>query len=422
MADLKVRDIIRASIRQYKKVMPKQKNKSVNQVWFTTQRRVGLAIGVTLVAILLVSGSFSRLVHAVTCSSISDCQQQISTLNGQNAQTQQTLSALELQAEGYQGAINTLDAQISTLQQQISANQARQASIEQQITANELEITIKKASLADDVKTMYIDGSMTTIEQLATSNNLSEYVDKQEYQTVVQNNLTDIIQQIAALQNTLQQQKAEVEQLLTAQNAQNAQLSSAQSQQTQLLSLDQQQQSAYDAQVSSNKAKISALGAQQAAIIQAGTRNVTIPGPSGGSGGYCDAGYGNGGYPMSWCSAGQDSILTAGGFPNRECTSYAYWYFTQIEGHGDFQVYGNANQWLGTSSYPTHNAPAVGSLAVETAGSFGHVAVVQALPGQTYAGNTVPSGYLLVSEMNYDYAGHFRYSYSPLSKFAGYIY
>ncbi len=421
MIDLIAHVIIRSSIHQNKKAMPKQK-KELHSHGQQTSRRLGLAVGVCLIAVLSLSGSLNRFVHAVTCSSVADCQQQISNLNGQNAQSQASLNALQLQSEGYQGALNTLDAQISSLQQQISANQAREASIQQQMIANQQEIVIKKATLSDDIKTMYIDGSMTTIEELATSKNLSDYVDKQEYQSVVQNQLTAIIQQIAALQNTLQLQKAQVDQLLTSQNAQNAQLAAAQAQQAQLLSLNQQQQGAYDAQVSTNKKKISALDAQQAAIIQAGTRNVTIPSPSGGSGGACDNGYGNGGYPMSWCNASLDGVTTAGGFPSRECTSYAYWYFTQIEGHGDFRVSGNANQWLGTSSYPTHSAPAVGGLAVETAGEFGHVAVVQALPGQTYAGATVPSGYVLVSEMNYDFAGHFRYSYSPLSKFAGYIY
>jgi surface antigen len=267
---------------------------------------------------------------------------------------------------------------------------------------------------------MYIDGSMTTIEELATSKNLSDYVDKQEYQTVVQDQLTSIIQQITALENTLQEQKAQVAQLLTAENAQNAQLSAAQAQQAQLLSLTQQQQDSFNAQVSANKSKISALDAQQAAIIQAGTQTV-------GSGGTytsntCNNGSGSGGYPAAWCDSVQDSFNPIGGFPNRECTSYAYWYFTQVEGHGDFQVSGNANEWLNTSNYPTHSAPQVGGLAVETAGEFGHVAVVQALPGQSFQGGTVPAGDVGVSEMNYDFEGHFRYSDSPLTKFAGYIY
>jgi peptidoglycan hydrolase CwlO-like protein len=419
MFDLNSRGILKGSIQQHKKVMPKQKNQLTSRI-LLAPRRFSLAVAISLAVALMLSGGVTRLVHAVTCTSVADCQSQIGALNGQNAKTQASINALQLQSEGYQGAINSLNAQISSLQAQISNNQAHEASIEQQMTANEAEIAIKKASLSDDVKTMYIDGSMTTIEELATSKNLSDYVDKQEYQTVVQNQLTAIIQQIAALQNTLQQQKAQIDQLLTAQTAQNAQLAAAQSQQAQLLSLNQQQQSSYDAQVSANKHKISALDAQQAAIIQAGTRSV-------GSGGTytsntCNNGSGSGGYPAGWCDSVQDSFNPIGGFPNRECTSYAYWYFTQVEGHTDFQVSGNANEWLGTSSYPTHSAPQVGGLAVETAGEFGHVAVVQALPGQSFQGGTVPAGYIGVSEMNYDFAGHFRYSYSPLSKFAGYIY
>src|ERR1039458_1903907 len=214
-------DIIRSSVNQNKKVMPKSK-KQPSRHTLLASRRIALEVGVSLVALLFVSGNFTRLVHAVTCSSVSDCQSQISNLNGQNAQTQASINSLQLQSEGYQAAIDTLDAQISSLQAQISSNQAHQASIEQQITANQQEIAIKKGSLADDIKTMYINGSMTTIEELATSKNLSQYVDKQEYQTVVQNQLTGIIQQITALENTLQQQKAQVDQLLTAQNAQNA--------------------------------------------------------------------------------------------------------------------------------------------------------------------------------------------------------
>ena len=417
MTNLIRRGILRSSIRKNKKVMPKQKKVQNRVALSPAHRRVGLALGITFVAVLLATGNFSRLVHAVTCSSVTDCQQQISNLNGQNAQSQAAINSLQLQAQSYQGAISTLDAQIGSLQQQIGSNQAHQASLQQQIIANEQEIATKKSILSDDIKTMYINGSMSTIEELATSKNLSDYVDKQEYQTVVQNQLTAIIQQISALENTLQQQKAQVDQLLTAENTQNAQLAAAQAQQSQLLSLDQQQQDTYNAQVSANQHKITALQAQQAAIIQAGTEALGS-GSNGSS--TCNNGNGSGGYP--WCNDPLDYPTVAGGFPNRECTAYAFWYFTAVEGHSDFQVDGNADQWLGTSSYPTHSAPAVGGIAVETAGAFGHVAIVQALPGQTFAGKTVPSGYVAVSEMNYDWNGHFRYSFSPLSKFAGYIY
>ena len=165
------------------------------------------------------------------------------------------------------------------------------------------------------------------------------------------------------------------------------------------------------------------LRAQQAAIIQKDT--VSVAATNIGIGGACDNGSGNGGYPMSWCDASMDSIATipySGDTINRECTSYAYWYFTNVESHMDFHVSRDAKYWAATSNYPTHTTPAVGAIAVETAGAYGHVAIVQALPGQTYDGQVVPAGHLLVSEMNYDWNGHFRYSYSPLGKFSAYIY
>jgi len=164
--------------------------------------------------------------------------------------------------------------------------------------------------------------------------------------------------------------------------------------------------------------------AHQATLIQEDTLAVTPIKPTG-SGGACDNGAGNGGYPMEWCDARMDSIRTVSYSSdriNRECTSYAYWYFTTVEGYSDFHVSGNANRWARTSNYPTHATPTEGAIAVETTGTYGHVAIVQALPGQTYEGAVVPDGYVLVSEMNYDWQGHFRYSYSPLSKFSAYIY
>ncbi len=167
------------------------------------------------------------------------------------------------------------------------------------------------------------------------------------------------------------------------------------------------------------------LRAQQAAIIQKGTLKAFVLPKLTGAGGACDSGQGNGSYPAAWCNAPMDSIATIayGGEPiNRECTSYAYWYFTSVEGDTDFRPTGDAKYWASTSNYPTHSTPAVGSIAVETRGAYGHVAIVQALAGQRYAGEVVPAGYVLVSEMNYDWNGHFRYSYSPLSKFSAYIY
>jgi hypothetical protein len=111
---------------------------------------------------------------------------------------------------------------------------------------------------------------------------------------------------------------------------------------------------------------ITKLEIQQAALIQSGTRNVTVAAVATvtGIGGACDSGSGNGGYPMSWCNAPMDSEATipyTSEAINRECTSYAYWYFTSVEGHTNFVAWGNAKYWATSSNYPTRANPTVQS-------------------------------------------------------------
>lgn len=51
---------------------------------------------------------------------------------------------------------------------------------------------------------------------------------------------------------------------------------------------------------------ITPMQLKQAAIIQSGTTDVVLPSTSSGTGGACDSGGGNGGYPMSWCNSRMD--------------------------------------------------------------------------------------------------------------------
>jgi len=107
---------------------------------------------------------------------------------------------------------------------------------------------------------------MSTIEQLATSKNLSDYIDKQEYRSVVQTQLNTTIKEIAILQAALQKQKSQIDQLLKMQNEQKTQLASDQSKQNELLAYNEQQQAGFSATIKANTAKINEEAAAQAAV------------------------------------------------------------------------------------------------------------------------------------------------------------
>jgi surface antigen len=403
-------DIIKPSSSKNKNNM-KHRSKKISFSKLTNRTgRIGLTVLLTGV---LMIGIAPRIVHAVSCSSASSCESQISSLNSQSANDKALASSLSSQDESYEATINSLDSQISSLQGQISSNEAKQATLNQEIIANQAEITQKKSILSDDIKTMYVDGQMTTIEELATSQNLSDFVDKQQYQSVVQGQLASIIQQINALESSLQSQKAQVAGLVSTEQSQNTQLASSQAQAQSLLNYNQSQQAAYNSQISAAASNVSSLEAQLSALNSAGTTSEI-------EGGTC-----GGGYPTqtpsstspgtNWgCDEAQDNTTDNWDMDNRECVSYTAFMVAKEYGIST-KGWGNAYQWIAAAEnagFTVDQTPSVGAIAIRdrdysVAGDVGHAMYVTAVNG---------SDSITVDEYNEHYNGTFdERTFSPSS-------
>ena len=365
------------------KIKTMKKSSKVSQI-ITAKFTVGL---LALSSAVLVGGTLTPSLSHVLADSYQD---QINALNEQNANTRGIVSGLQATAASYQDAINQLQAQINGLQASIDANRAQQAAIQQQIVDAQNQIDQEKAYLANDVKAMYVDGTPTTLEVLATSKNLSDFVDKQEYRTTVQNKLQDTLKKIAALQAELQTKKAQVDLLLSEETDQQNQLASAQAQQASLLNYNQSQQAAYNAQIKATSAQIVQLRAAQAAANKSLGGGVIAGDP------------GHGGYPARWDNAAQDTMVDNWGMYNRECVSYTAWKVYSTYGYMPYWGgSGNANQWPGdarAAGIPTSSTPKADSVAIWNVGAFGHAMWVEAVN---------PDGSLWVSQYNYDYQGHY---------------
>lgn len=352
-----------------------------------------------LCAMLLVG-----LVGAAVVVHADQYDEQINALRSQNSQTQGVVSGLTNQAKSYQDVISQYQVQINGLQTQINANEAQQAALQQQITDAQNKINLHKKYLGEDIKAMYVDGQLSTIEELATSSSLSDYVDKETYRIAAQDKINDTIKQIAVLQAQLQKQKTELDTLVTSLKAQNDQLANARSQQQQLLSYNEGQQAAYNQQISANTGKIAELRRAQ---IAANSR--FIGGGAPGTGPAC-----GGGYPGVWCNAPQDSVFDSWGMYNRECVSY-----TAFKVHQDFlngrnsrdMPYwggvGNANQWDDnaiSAGIPTDSTPSAGAIAISNRGAYGHAMYVESVNG---------NGTINISQYNAALDG--RYSTNTIS-------
>jgi surface antigen/cell division protein FtsB len=337
-----------------------------------TSRLTTRGIMIAVLAVVMTAGIAVPIVRA------DQFDQQIQALQDQNNGLQSQSNDLQSQANSYQDAISKLQAQIDSIQAQLAESQAQQASLQQQIIEKQAELDQQRALLSEDVKSMYVDGQMSAIEMLATSKNLSEFVDKEEYRNAVQKKIDDTLTKITKLQSELKIQKAEIDQLVENQKAQNAQLAASRQQQADMLAYTEAQKSQFDAKIASNSSQMAELHRQQ--IIANSKYNI---GPAG-VGVNC-----GGGYPAKWCNISQDSVIDSWGMYNRECVSY-----TAFKVHMDFLTgrdsrdmpywggVGNANQWddnARAAGIPVDNNPTPGSIAISNAGYYGHAMYVEAV-------------------------------------------
>ncbi len=349
--------------------MKKQKQKNITLVKHAG-RVLSLFMLTGLMAASFVIAPFAQ------GATIEELNQQIQQIQADNSAKQQSVNQLQVQASSYQDAINQLQNQINALQQQIQANQAKRDDLQKQIEAAQAELDKQKALLSESIKAMYVEGQISTLEMLASSKDLSEFLDKQQYRSTIQEKIKDTLDKINALKAQLKEQKTQVETLLAEQQAMNQQLSDAQAQQAQLLAYNQQQQAAYTQQMQANNATIANLRAQQAALYASYARKSGVV-----SYGVGDAG--NGGYPSELANALQDSIIDNWGLYNRECVSYVAW---KEANNGAYVPYGlgNAADWVWRAQaahIPTGTTPRVGAAIVwesnDGLGTLGHVAYVE---------------------------------------------
>ncbi len=314
--------------------------------------------------------------------------QKIAALQAQNDKNQAQSDSLGAAAANYQQAINILSSKIDSLQNSIVKTQAQIDDLQNQIKKAQDDLDREKKVLGDNIRTMYLEGDITTLEILASSKNLSDFVNKQQYRNSVADKLKETLDTINALKAQLTDKQNQQKQLLASLQKQQNDLQSQENQKSQLLNATESQKAAFDNKISSNNAQIASLRAQQAAAMAARFGG----GP--GRGSTC-----GGGYPAAYCEAPQDSLVDNWGMFNRECVSYAAWAMAVKYHHYVPYGLGNANQWpSGAAAYgiPEGSTPKVGSVAIWFVGAFGHAMVVDYV---------YPDGSILVSQYNYSFNG-----------------
>lgn len=359
-------------------------------------------LGTMLVLSVVVAGA-TLMQHAQA-----DIGSQIQALQEENDRNNDIVAQLAEQATSYQDAINQLQTRINIVQTQINLNTAKQRQLETKIKANEIELAKQRKVLGENIRVMYVEGQISTIEMLATSKNLSDFVDKEEYRTAVKNKIQETLQTIADLQNKLKEQKVQVERILADQQKKQSQLASARAEQAEMLSYNQSRQSAFNAQTAKNNARIQDLIAQQRAAnntTDGGYYFLRFPGPvhdfNPGNYPYRNAGFSMQTGPCSTTDQWADSP-DRWGYCTRQCVSYAAW-AVEASGRRAPMYYGNAKEWVSAAyndGVTVSRIPRKGDIAISTSGYWGHAMYVESV---------ISSTQIRVSQYNAGLDGNFSY-------------
>lgn len=340
----------------------------------------------------------------------------IRALQADMSRYQEEADRLNAEATTLANALAQITNEKNAIQAQVDLSQAQYDKLVIQIKETEKKIEDNQDALGTTITDLYVDDQMTPIEMLASSQNIGEYIDKQEYRESVRDELTSTIKEVKDLKKQLSDQRVEVEKVLVQQKTARDALAAKQAEQSNLLASTQNDEANYQGMIKDSQAQINEARATQAAL-RARLNS---------SGGYTLIDTGSmGGYPWNAGNCPMVGYLSSGGangsggdgygYGCRQCASYVAWRIAKET--GVYYRWGNAKDFTNNAvnagyEYLGMN-PQPGSIAVmnpaKAGQGFGHVAWVEAVSGDT----------ITVSQYNLDYGqGYGMYSMMTMSKYA----
>jgi len=372
-----------------------------------------------LIALSIVVMSFAVPIQLAGRVSADDYASRIRALEEDISRYDNQAAQLAKEADSLQREVNRLSNEKSTIQAQVDISQAKFDQLTTDIAANEKKLTENKSVLGNVIADIYVDGKVSSLEMLASSDNIGDFLNKQEYRSSARDQLNGTIAEIKTLKTTLEKQKVDVENVLADQKTQREALAAKEAEQQKLLDDTKGNEDAYRSLSSQSVAQKNQLQRQQQAAIEAAMR-------AAGGGGRATAGDPNkGGYPSNLANSDYDNpVVDPWGMYSRQCVSYTAWKVYQKNGYMPYWGgRGNAKQWPANAraaGIPVNSTPRAGSVGVIMSGQYGHVVWVDSVNSngtinisQYNYWNAGGSGWGHYSEMNgvspaaYDYYIHF---------------
>lgn len=215
----------------------------------------------------------------VKAATINELQQKSAELRAQIAENQRIAAEHHDRAKTLQSKINELNAEIAVVNQQIELLSLQIRELELKIEETNRELARQRNVLGENIRAMYFEGDISTIEILATSKDLSEFVDKEQYRTAVQAKIKATVDTINILKAELNAKQEEIKQLLAQQQAQRQQLADKRAEQQRLLEATRGEESRYQAILAKQRKQLAEAEAEIARAVGTGSYRSAPVGP-----------------------------------------------------------------------------------------------------------------------------------------------
>lgn len=203
-----------------------------------------------------------------------DYQAEINNLEAQIQQAEEHAHALEREGNTLQNRLSIIAAEKRSIQVRIDRNELKRKQLSEQIVENTKRLNLQREALADTLGDMYVDGIPSTIEILASSNTISDYIEKQQYRDSINESIEETIGTIEKLKKQLEDQKKELDTLIAAQKGQRDQLAAKENEQSRLLAATRGREAEYRNLVGQLEEKKQAAEAALAASLSSGSYKV----------------------------------------------------------------------------------------------------------------------------------------------------
>ena len=372
-------------------------------------KSLALKWGVALIAVIIVAtAGFMWVSRPASADQYDD---KIRALQADMSRYQAESDRLNAEATTLANALAQITNEKNALQSQVNLSQSQYDQLLIKIADTEKQILDNQNALGSTLASLYVDDDISPVEMLASSKDISEFLNKQEYRNSIKKELSSTINRVKDLKAQLSTQKTEVEKVLNEQKAARDSLVAKENEQASLVAQTRNDEAAYQGLI-----KNSAAGIAEAKAVQAALRA-----RSNSTGGYVLVDSGSlSAYPWNSSNCAMLGYMSTGGangngsdgrgYGCRQCVSYVAWKIAKETGIY-YQNWGNGGQTAQSAISAGYknlgSSPQPGSIAVLW-GNPGHVAWVE---GVSPDGSKVT-----VSQYNYNYgSGYGMYSEMVLS-------